>query len=172
MNDTAIIDSGCTSNLLSATAPCMNKRGSYVPLHVNMPNGTYIQLSHTSELIISALSPQARWAHVLPGLVQNYLISVGQLCDIGCNVILMKDNVEVNKDGKFVISGIRDQQSRLWRVDSKEASKKKYNPACNHAHETRILKELINYLHATAFSPVKSTWIKGHKMGTSHLGQD
>jgi hypothetical protein len=27
------------------------------------------------------------------------------------------------------------------------------------------LKELINYLHATAFSPVKSTWTKANKTG-------
>jgi hypothetical protein len=41
----------------------------------------------------------------------------------------------------------------------KEAPRSHYKPACNHAHETSNLKELINYLHATAFGPVKSTWI-------------
>jgi hypothetical protein len=55
MNDTAILDSGCTSIFLSATAPCLNKRAAHVPLHVNIPFGTTIKSSHTSELLLSAL---------------------------------------------------------------------------------------------------------------------
>jgi hypothetical protein len=97
--------------------------------------------------------------------VHNSLISVGQLCDSGCDIIFTRDNLEVNKDGKSVMSGVCDQQSRLWRVDLKEAPKSNYKPACNHAHETSNLKELINYLPATEFSPVKSTWIKAIKNG-------
>jgi hypothetical protein len=65
-----------------------------------------------------------------------------------------------------VMSGICDQQSRLWRVYPKEAPKSNYKNACNHEHETSNLKGLINYLHATAFSPVKSTWIKAIKNGS------
>jgi hypothetical protein len=102
MNDTAILYCGCTRNFLSANAPCMNKRAVHVPLHVNMPNGTIIQSSHTSELILSALPPQARRAHILPGLVHNFLISVRQLCDSGCDVKFTRDQAEVNKDGKSV----------------------------------------------------------------------
>jgi hypothetical protein len=30
---------------------------------------------------------------------------------------------------------------------------------CNHAHDKNNQKDLINYLHAACFSPVKSTWI-------------
>jgi hypothetical protein len=36
---------------------------------------------------------------------------------------------------------------------------------CNHAHDTNNQKNLINYLHAACFSPVKSTWIKAIKNG-------
>jgi hypothetical protein len=45
-NDKATLDSGCTSNFLSATAPCNNKQEAHLPLSVNMPNGTTIQSSH------------------------------------------------------------------------------------------------------------------------------
>jgi hypothetical protein len=126
---------------LSSSAPWMDKRAAHLPLHVNMPNSTSIQSSHTSELLLSALTPQARRARVLPGLVQKSLISIGQLYDSGSTIIFMKDKVEVNKDGKSIMSGIRDQQSRLRRVDLKEESKTKYNPAYNHEHETSNLKE-------------------------------
>jgi hypothetical protein len=36
---------------------------------------------------------------------------------------------------------------------------------CNHAHDNSNQKDLINYLHAACFSPVKSTWITAIKNG-------
>jgi hypothetical protein len=116
MNDTAILYSGCTSIFLSAIAPCMNIRTAHVPLHVNMPKGTTIQSSHTSELLLSAFPAEARQAHILPGLVHNSLISAWKLCDSGCDITFTQEKVEVNKNGKSVMSGVRDQKSRLWRV--------------------------------------------------------
>jgi hypothetical protein len=85
-----------------------------------MPNGTTIQSSHTSELILSAFPPGARRAHILPGLVHNSLISVGQLCNSRCNVTFTQEKVEVNKNGKYVMSGVRDQKSQLWQVSLQE----------------------------------------------------
>jgi hypothetical protein len=79
--------------------------------------------------------------------MHNSLIYAGQIRDSGCNIIFTKDNVEVNKYVKSVISGICDQQSLLWRVYLKELSQTNYKAACNHEHETSNLKELINYLH-------------------------
>jgi hypothetical protein len=60
--------------------------------------------------------------------------------------------------------GSQDPKSRLWRVGLKQ----KRNPRtsqCNHAHDNNNQKDLINYLHAACFSPVKSTWIKAIKNG-------
>jgi hypothetical protein len=107
-NDTAILDSGCTSNFLSATAPCSNKQKAHIPLSVNMPNGTTIQSSHTCDLLLADLPPQARKAHILPGLVHNSLISVGQLCDNGCSVTFTQEQVTVSKNGKCVMYGSID----------------------------------------------------------------
>jgi hypothetical protein len=36
---------------------------------------------------------------------------------------------------------------------------------CNHTHDNSNQKDLINYLHAASFSPVKSTWITAIKNG-------
>jgi hypothetical protein len=65
----------------------------------------------------------------------------------------------------------RDQKSRLWRVNLKQ----RFEPEtvqCNHAHDNNNQKDLINYLHAACFSPVKSTWITAIKNGffSSWLG--
>jgi hypothetical protein len=129
-----------------------------------MPNGTTIQSSHTCNLLLIDLPPQARQAHILPGLVHNSLISVGQLCDNECSVTFTEDQVTVSRNGKNVMHGSRDPKSRLWRVDLKQ----KIEPEiaqCNHAHDNNNHKDLINYLHAACFSPVKSTWIMAIKNG-------
>jgi hypothetical protein len=91
----------------------MNKCPAHVLSHVNMPNGTTIESSHTSELLLSALPPETRRAKKLTGSVHNSLIYVGQLCDSGCDVIFNRDKVELNKERNTVISGIRDQQPRF-----------------------------------------------------------
>jgi hypothetical protein len=41
----------------------------------------------------------------------------------------------------------------------------KINVQCNHAHDNSNQKDLIKYLHAACFSPVKSTWITAIKNG-------
>jgi hypothetical protein len=163
-DDTAILDSRCTSNFLSANAPCSDKQAAHVPLNVNMPNGTSIQSSHTSDLLLTDLPPQTRQAHILPGLVHNSLISVGQLCDNGCTVTLTHDQVTVTKNKKCVMQGSRDPKSHLWRVDLKQKFEK-HEVKCNHEDDNNNEKYLINYLHAACFSPVKSTWITTIKNG-------
>jgi hypothetical protein len=144
--------------------PCSNKQEAHVPISVNMPNGTTIQSSHTCDLLLADLPPQARKAHILPGLVHNSLISVGQLSDNGCNVTFTQEQVTVSKNGKCVMHGYRDPRSRLWRVDLKQKFETK-QVQYNHAHDNSNQKDLINYLHAACFSPVKSTWITAIQNG-------
>jgi hypothetical protein len=163
-DDTSILDSGCTINLLSATAPCSDKQAAHVPLNVNMPNGATTQSSHTCNLLLTDLPHQARQAHIMPELVHNSPISVGQLCDSECSVTFTHDQVTVSRNGKEVMYGSRDLKSRLWRVNLKQKMKPE-SAQCNHAHANNNQKDLINYLHAAWFSPVKSTWIKAIKNG-------
>jgi hypothetical protein len=163
-DDTAIIDSGCTSNLLSAAAPCSDKQAAHVPLNVNMHNGMTIQLSHTCNLLLTDLPHQARQAYILPGLVHNSLISVDKLCDKESSVTFPQDQVTVSRNGKDVMYVSQDPKSRLWRVNLKQQMNNKITQ-CNHAHDNNNQKYLIYYLHASCFSPVKSTWIKAIKNG-------
>jgi hypothetical protein len=129
-----------------------------------MPNGTTIQLSHTCNLLLMGFPPQERQAHILPGLVHNSLISVGQLCDNGFSVTFTHGQITVTKDKKCVMRGSRDPKSRLWRVDLKQKFEK-LGVQCNHAHDNNNQKDLINYLHVACFSPVKSTCITAIKNG-------
>jgi hypothetical protein len=110
------------------------------------------------------LPSHARQAHILPGLVHNSLISVGQLCDNGCIVTFTHDQVTVTKNKKSVMHGSRDPKSRLWRVNLTQKSEI-HETQCNHTHGNNNQKDLINYLHAACFSPVKSIWITAIKNG-------
>jgi hypothetical protein len=152
-DDTAILDSKCTSNFLSAAAPCSDKQAAHIPLNVNMPNGTTIQSSHTCNLLLTELPPQARQAHILPELVHNSLISVGQLCDNGCSVTFTQHQVTVSKNEKCVMYGSRDPKSRLWRVDLKQKFEKtKYSAIMR---MTPIIKKtylVIYMLHVSVLS--------------------
>jgi hypothetical protein len=163
-DDTAILDSGCTSNFLSEAVPCSDKQAAHVPLNVNMPKGMTIQMSHTCNLLLMGLPLQARQAHILPGLVHNSLILVGQLFDNGCSVTFTHSQGTVTKGKKCAMHGSRDPKSRLWRVNLKQKFEK-HEVQCNHAHDNNNQKDLINYLHAACFSPVKSTWITAIKNG-------
>jgi hypothetical protein len=120
---------------LSAIAPCTSKPAAHTPLNASMPNGTFIQSSHTCDLLITDLPPQARKAHVFPGLLHNSLISVGQLCDNGCDVKFNKEMVYVMNNGKCIMLGSRDPQLGLWRVNLKNI-KPEIHSAYNHAHDT------------------------------------
>jgi hypothetical protein len=110
------------------------------------------------------LPPQARQARILPGLVHNSLIMVGQLYDNGCSVNFTQDQVTFSKKKKCVMYGSRDPKSRLWRVNLKQKFETQ-KVQCNHAHENNNQKDLLNYLHAECYSPVKSTWIMAIKNG-------
>jgi hypothetical protein len=138
-----------------------------------MPNGTTIQSSHTCSLLLTDMSHQARQAHILPGLVHNSLVSVGQLWDNECSVTFTQDQVTVSRNGKDVMYGSRDPKSGLWRVDLKQKMKTKI-AQCNHAHDNNNQKYLINYLNYACSSPVKSTWIKtpGRRKTWAPHGQD
>jgi hypothetical protein len=58
----------------------------------------------------------------------------------------------------------QDPRSRLWRVDLKQRFETK-QVQCNHAHDNSNQKELVNYLFAACFSPVKSISITAIKNG-------
>jgi hypothetical protein len=60
--------------------------------------------------------------------------------------------------------GACDPHLGLWRVNLKNA-KTAIQSTCNHAHDTSNQKDLIIYLHAASFSPIKSTWIAAIKNG-------
>jgi hypothetical protein len=94
-HETVIVDSGCTGHFLLVNAPCLNKVKSRTPLTVRLQNGDTMESSHTAELDIPKLNTASSKAHVLPGMANHSLLSVGQLCDKGYIVTFKQDTVTI-----------------------------------------------------------------------------
>ena len=67
-------------NIVNATGPM-----------IIMPyTGTLYASKHGSIPLPSILSPEANIDTIVPGLKSYYLLSLGQLCEGGCNVLINK----------------------------------------------------------------------------------
>ena len=71
---------------------------------VILPDNSMLTSSHVGMLPIKCkhLSQQAKSATVLKNLKSSSLISLGQLCDDNCNVILTKEKIQIVKDNEIV----------------------------------------------------------------------
>jgi hypothetical protein len=110
------LDSGCTAHLLIANSHCKNKLLIQTQLEVHLPNGATIASTHTETLNLPSLPNASRQAHILPGLAQHSLLSVGQMCDSGCAVTFTANKVAVTHGATTILTGQNDKESVMWRV--------------------------------------------------------
>jgi hypothetical protein len=156
-HETAIVDSGCTVHFLLVNAPCLNKVKSQTPLTVRLPNGATMESSHTAELNIPQLNAAAYIAHVLPGISNHYLLSVGQLCNEGYIVTFKNISLTVCNSQKFkILSGPRDLDTVFWHINLKQDNQHIHQPVANNVYELRNTGALVHYFHKALFSPTKS----------------
>jgi hypothetical protein len=112
----ALLDSGCTAHFIIANAKCSNKIPTATPLVVRLSNGDTITLTQTATLNTPSMPHTERKAHIMIGLAQHSLLSVGQICDSRCSVTFTAAEVTVKNGESTSVSGLRDQDSGLWLV--------------------------------------------------------
>ena len=84
---------------------------------VLLPNNTTIVSTKKGQVPFSSdLSKEAKTAQILPRLASSSLISLGQLCDDDCVVLLNKKQLLAIKDKNIVLQGIRNPIDRLWDI--------------------------------------------------------
>jgi hypothetical protein len=160
------VEYGCTGHFLLVNAPCLNKVKSRTPLTVRLPNGATLESSHTAELDIPELNAAASKAHVFPGMANHYLLSVGQLCDEGYIFTFKNASVTVcNSQKSQILSGPRDLDTGLWRINLKHDNQQIHQPVANNVYELRNTDALVHYLHTDLFSPTKSALLQAVKNG-------
>jgi hypothetical protein len=159
---TALLYSGCTAHFLLVNNKCSNKIPPATPLAVRMPNGDTITSTHTATLNMPSLPYTARQAHILPGLAQRSLLSVGQMCDSGCSVTFTAAEVTVKNGESTILTGLRDQDSGLWSVplEPNVLMETGREHSAHNVYEQKSIQATITYLHACCFSPVTDTWLK------------
>jgi hypothetical protein len=116
-----------------------------------------------------ALPETAAKAHILPQ-INTSLLSVGQLCDGGCEAHFTADTVTITHNGNVLITGSRSEFNRLWHVDLQELHNQdewehRVEHFCNAINPSTMLEDRIAYYHACCFTPVLSTWCKAIDAG-------
>ena len=111
-------DSGATNHYLRPdhlqflTRVCTGTNGPSVQL----PNNDVITATATGLLDLHAdLSASAQKAHVLPRLGTS-LLSLGQLTDDGCLILLDKAQLKVFKNFKLLLTGTRNLSDGFWDI--------------------------------------------------------
>jgi hypothetical protein len=122
-----------------------------------------MESSHTSELDIPKLIAAASKSHVSPGTANQYLLSVGQLCDEGYIVTFQRDTVTIcDSEKSQILNGPRDG---LWRINLKQTNNHIPEPIANNVYELRNTEALVHYFHKALFSPTKSAMLQAVKDG-------
>jgi hypothetical protein len=132
---------------------------------VMLPDSTNIQATHAGLLPLnSSLSTTAKTAHILDGMTNSSLISIGQLCDDDCVAVLDKRKLQVFKRNACVLSGTRNRIDGLWDIAlpisrPTSTSRPKAPLQLNAIIRKDIIKtNLVQYLYGCLGSPVVSTW--------------
>ena len=152
-----IADTGCTSHFGSPTTPVTDAKPANPPILVRNPNGTIMESSHEAKLNIPGLPAEARHIHILPDLESDPLLSIGQLCDAGCDVAFDKDIVTVTHDDETVLTGNRTADTRLWNVPVPTEIAAPAKHTAGAAIDMPTTADQVAYAHASLFSPALST---------------
>ena len=141
---------------------------------VQVANGNIIKPDVRSTLkLTNKLSSKAQSAHVFNGTTTGFLISIGQLCNENRIAVFTKFDVKILKHNQVIITALRDCTNGLWNIPLKPSPPSQQSSNCTHPnqangilHHDTTKRELAQYFHALAFSPVNSTFIsainKGH----------
>jgi hypothetical protein len=168
IHETVIVDSGCTGHFLLVNAPCLNKVKYQNPLTVRLPNGATMESTHTVALNIPELKNAASIAHVLPGVANHSLFSVGQLCNEGYTVTFRNASVTIFNSQKLqILKGARDLDTGLWRINLRKEHQQPQLAVANNLYELRNTGSLFNYLHKAMGGPTKSALL--HTVKNGHL---
>ena len=96
---------------------------------------------------------------------------MGQLADDGCKIILNKNTLNVYKNYKNILTGFRNKHDGLWDIPlpinaspriQEHPPTQKLNIII---HKNQTKRNLMQYLHASLFSPTKSTLLTAIKNG-------
>jgi hypothetical protein len=176
---TAIADTGATGHYIDAAteAYCTHVRTTDTGPSVQVANGTFIETTKRACIPLApALSNHAQVGHIFDHLSSGSLISIGQLCDDDYIALFTKYDVKIVKNGHVIIVGPRSAANGLWTIPlsthghspkpQPPLSEPSLHPSAYSAiRSTRTKHDLAVFLHASAFSPLPSTFLRAIQRG-------
>ncbi len=170
-----IADSGTTDDFLLHNSPYTDLKVTNNPIKVIMPSGDSIASTHTCQVTIPGVEPGTRQGHILPELAHS-LVSIGKFCDDGCTAVFSRDHCKIYRNNTCILTGPREEATRLWLLPltaqpNKAIPTTKTQPVAPYsmnAYTTSNVTELMQFLHAAAFSPVQSTFLDAIKAHHFH----
>ena len=134
---------------------------------VQLPNADCISTTAKGTLPLKAKLPaSATTTYVLPQL-QTSLISLGQLADAGCHICLDKNTLKVFRNFKRILTGHRNKSDGLWDIPLLPQNGNVTKTFSPYLHKSNVIipkrtniSTLLQYMHASLFSPTKSTLLK------------
>ena len=100
-------------------------------------------------------------SHVPTGL-ENNLVSLGKLCNDGCNIIIKKYSFLETNNRTKILQGPINQESKLWQVN---IGLEIPNKISNNIIIMETKPDSYWYYHRPCFSPILSTFMKDHLNG-------
>jgi len=113
----AIANSGCTAHFFSSSTPVCNKCLSLDPIKIHTPSGTVLQSMHEADLDLPGLPLVACHGHIFPQLATQPLLSIGQLCDAGCDMAFTTDCVIIKHNNTIILQGHHTAITKLWESE-------------------------------------------------------
>lgn len=141
-----------------------------------MPNGTPLTSDKHVTINVKNISPHALIAHLFPGLASHSLLSIGQLCNAGCQTVFETNNVKILFQNETILEGDRNRETGLWMIPVEVSTKthqansafaldelvheSQFNHQANFVNGPNKAAELVAFAHATLFSPAITTLTK------------
>ena len=166
----AKLDSGATRHLFKTThSNHLNDiTMTTTSNQIILPNNEIIKAKQKGFLNLHpTISKKASETLIVSNLLNESLLSVGQLCDDGCCVCFDNNGVNVIKNETIIMNGRRNKTDGLWDVplDRMQGNSKKTNNLNYIITKDKSKTELAQYLHAALFSPPISTLENAIKNG-------
>ena len=117
---------------------------------------------------IPSLPHTARIIHLFPELSSNSLLSIGQLCDVGCNATFDNEQVTITYKNEKLLTGKRDHTTGLWMIPIPIQQPTTSHWQANLINATHKVKELVAFAHAALFSPSITTLRKAVTLNFLH----
>ena len=111
---TAVVDTGESGMYLTSNSHHIHPNEQAPTIKVALPNGEKLESSQECMLDIHALPEESHKEHIIPGLMNSSLISIGQLCDEDCITTFNKRTVTIAKDNQIIMTGMQDHRTKLW----------------------------------------------------------